>query len=144
MSSVATILSHHNMPEMLSPEMTIRAAVAIFHDKHVRSAIVSRNGEHIDGLLTERDIVRGLDEFGDRLLGKAVSEIMSPHVVTCGLDASLAGLMAQMYDLNIRSIPVINKDRLLGMITMRDLIKARLDHVQADADAMRSYISNGA
>lgn len=74
---------------------------------------------------------------------KSVFTIMTKDVITCSVDAPLAGLMAQMYERNIRNIPVVSKTEILGIITMRDLIGARLNQVQADADAMRDYISNG-
>ena len=79
----------------------------------------------------------------EELLKRTVDSIMTKDVVTCGVDASLPGLMAQMYDLNIRNIPVIGESEILGIITMRDLIGVRLNQVQADADAMRGYISSG-
>lgn len=114
-----------------------------FKAKHIRAAIVSNDGKHVDGLLSERDIVHGLEVFGAKLLEKRVEDVMTKKVVTCTVDAPLPGLMAQMYALNIRNIPVVSDTQILGIVTMRDLVNVRLNQVQTDADAMRNYIANG-
>lgn len=87
--------------------------------------------------------MRGLVTYGGGLLDKTVADFMTKDVVTCTVDAPLAGLMAQMYALNIRNITVVSDTEILGILTMRDLIGVRLNQVQTDADDMRNYISNG-
>lgn len=143
MTQISNILIDKNRPVLLASEISVETAVNIFKERRIRAAIISDDKKHIDGLLTERDIIYGLDKFGNRLLEKPVFAIMTKDVITCTVDAPLAGLTAQMYERNIRNIPVVSKTEILGIITMRDLIGVRLNQVQADADAMRDYISNG-
>lgn len=144
MSQILTLLkTKKSRPVLIKPNLSLKKAASLFKEKHIRAAIISHNGKHVDGLLTERDIVHGLVTFGAGLLDKTVAEIMTDDVVTCTVDAPLAGLMAQMYALNIRNIPVVSETDILGIVTMRDLIGVRLTQVQTDADAMRNYISNG-
>ena len=143
MSNILTLLKEKKKdPVILATNVSIKKAVNIFKTKKVRVAIISDDNVHIDGVLTERDLILGLDKYGSKLLEHTVEEVMTKNVVTCDVDAPLSGLMAQMYDLNIRNIPVVNDTGILGIITMRDLIGVRLKQVQSDADAMRNYISS--
>ena len=143
MSNILTLLKEKKKdPVILATNVSIKKAVNIFKTKKVRVAIISDDNVHIDGVLTERDLILGLDKYGSKLLEHTVEEVMTKNVITCDVDAPLSGLMAQMYDLNIRNIPVVNDTGILGIITMRDLIGVRLKQVQSDADAMRNYISS--
>lgn len=143
MTPLQKILAEKKYPVILSSELLIKDVLKTFKAKRIRAAIVSNDGKRVDGLLSERDIILGLEGCGAEILDKQVGDIMTEKVVTCTVDASLAGLMAQMHALNIRNIPVISDTSILGVVTMRDLVNVRLNQVQTDADAMRNYIANG-
>jgi CBS domain-containing protein len=104
---------------------------------------VSADGRGVDGIISERDVVRGLQRFGPEVFEHTVRDLMSPDVVTCTADDRVAGVMALMDDRKIRHVPVVDNGKLAGVISIRDIVKLRLDEVQAEADAMREYIGSG-
>jgi len=105
--------------------------------------VVSANGLTIDGIISERDIVRGLLQHGPSVLDHMVRELMTKDVITCTADDPVAGVMAIMDQHNIRHVPVTDENVLAGIVSIRDINKLRLDEVQAEANAMREYISSG-
>lgn len=126
---------------IIQPDASVMEAANILESDNVGALIVSRDGSYIDGIVSERDIVRGLMKHGPNLLELPVSRIMTEEVITCSEDSPVAGVMALMDDNGIRHIPVTENDELVGMISIRDLISLRVEEVQAEADAMRRYIS---
>ncbi|MDA0231616.1 MAG: CBS domain-containing protein, partial [Proteobacteria bacterium] len=125
----------------VEPSARIADVIAALESEEVGALVVSANGEKIDGIISERDIVRGLRQFGPEVLQHAVQDLMSVNVVTCTANDPVAGVMALMDDKGIRHIPVVDDEKLAGMVSIRDIVKLRLDEVQAEADTMRSYIS---
>ena len=126
---------------VVGPTIRIAEMIEVLEKEEVGALVVSSGGRKIDGIISERDVIRGLCKFGATVLEKTVSELMTKDVVTCIADDSLAGVMALMADKNFRHVPVIDNDELAGIVSIRDIIQLRLDEVQADADAMRDYIS---
>lgn len=126
----------------VAPDAKISTVIAALEAEEVGALVVSADGLHIDGIITERDIVRGLLSLGRNVLDHKVHELMSLDVVTCKANDRVAGVMALMDVRNIRHVPVTDKDKLAGIVSIRDIIKLRLDEVQAEADAMRKYINN--
>ena len=124
------------------PGTKISTVIAALEAEEVGALVVSSDGKHIEGIISERDVVRGLLSLGKNVLNHKVSELMSSDVITCTAHDPVAGIMAIMDDRNIRHVPVVDEGKLAGIVSIRDIIKLRLDEVQADADAMRRYISN--
>jgi CBS domain-containing protein len=127
----------------VNPEALVRDVIAQLESEDVGALVVSSDGEHIDGIVSERDVVRGLQRFGPTMLDHAVRDLMSHDVVTCTAHDRIAGVMALMDDRKIRHVPVLDDGKLAGIVTIRDIIKLRLNEVQAEADAMREYIAGG-
>lgn len=128
----------------VSPDERIADVIAALETEDVGALVVSANGQRIDGIISERDVVRGLSRCGADVLKHGVRDHMTSEVVTCTADDRISGVMALMDDRKIRHIPVVDaKGLLAGIISIRDIIKLRLDEVQDEADAMRSYISGG-
>ena len=109
----------------------------------IGALIISNDGVHIDGIVSERDIVHGLVEHGASLLDRAIGDVMTRDVFTCSPDDSVDDLMAKMSGRRIRHLPCVEDDRLCGMISIGDVVKYRLVEIEAEAEAMRAYIATG-
>ena len=112
--------------------------------KNVGALIVSSDGIKVEGIISERDIVRGLQSAGPDLLKRPVRELMTKEVVTCVPEDRAAGIMAVMVSRHLRHVPVLKDGRFISMVSIRDLLQLRLDEVRSEADAMRSYIAGRA
>lgn len=126
----------------VSPDTSIREVLGVLASKNVGAVVVTDDGETVQGIISERDIVRGLHSVGAELLGKPAREVMTEKVVTCAVTDRAAGIMAVMVAKHLRHVPVIDDGgRLISMLSIRDLLQLRLLEVQSEADAMRSYIA---
>ena len=132
-----------NEPAHISPDAEIAEALNSLAFENVGALIVSSDGIKVDGIISERDIVRGLQSVGPDLLKKRVRELMTKDVVTCVPEDRAAGIMAVMVSRHLRHVPVLKDGRFVSMVSIRDLLQLRLDEVRSEADAMRSYIAGG-
>ncbi len=126
------------------PDAKIRDVLNSLAFRNVGAVVVSSDGETVEGIISERDIVRGLQKADAGLLDKPVKELMTEKVVTCVATDRAAGIMAVMVNKHLRHLPVVEGGKFVNMISIRDLLQLRLNEVQSEADAMRSYIANGA
>ena len=127
----------------IRPEATIADATAALRDR-VGALVVSSDGSTIEGILSERDVVRALAAHGAGTLGRTVSSAMSSDVVTCQPEASMDGLMAMMTDRRIRHLPVVDDGRLAGIISIGDVVKSRLGQLEHENDQLYDYIQGRA
>jgi len=123
---------------------TIERAVAILRARGIGALVVSDNGESVDGIISERDIVDALAVHGSELLALEVGDVMTAPVVTCSPEDSVAELMAEMTNRRIRHFPVLRNGRLCGIVSIGDLVKSRLDEIEYEAHSMRSFIAGAA
>ncbi len=130
-------------PAHISPDAEIADVLNSLAFKDVGALIVSSDGIKVDGIISERDIVRGLQSVGPELLKKRVRDLMTEDVVTCVPEDRAAGIMAVMVSRHLRHVPVLREGRFISMVSIRDLLQLRLDEVRSEADAMRSYIAGG-
>ena len=130
--------------------VTIRADATVSTAAHrlalerIGALVVSDDGARIAGILSERDIVAGLAREGADLLstGRRVADLMTHNVVTCGLDDTVKQLMAEMTRRRIRHLPVLEGGRLVGIISIGDVVKSRLSEVELEATVLReAYIA---
>lgn len=125
-------------------QASVADAAAMLRDRGIGALVVSDDGTHIDGIVSERDIVRALAAHGASALGRTVASVMSAEVITCGPDDSVHDLMASMTDRRIRHLPVISGgDQLAGIISIGDVVKARLGELQTENEALTDYITQG-
>ena len=124
------------------PDAKVGAAVALLRRHGIGALVVSGDGTAIDGILSERDVVHALADQGDRTLGLEVAQLMSRRVVTCKLGDTVADLMALMTERRIRHLPVVERGKLTGMISIGDVVKNRLDEVESEATSMREFIAS--
>ena len=109
--------------------------------ENVGALVISSDGRKVEGIVSERDIVRALQKDGPDLLRKKVRDLMTEDVITCVAEDRAAGIMALMVSKHMRHIPVVKDGELVSMVSIRDLLQLRLDEVRSEADAMRSYIT---
>jgi CBS domain-containing protein len=128
----------------IHPDATIERAVAVLRLRGIGALVVSDDGEKVAGILSERDIVDALGQYGADLLAVSVSEVMTCPVVTCEPEDSVADLMAEMTNRRIRHFPVVENGRLIGIVSIGDLVKSRLDEIEYEAHSMRSFIAGAA
>jgi CBS domain-containing protein len=140
--NVETILRNKgNWVATIRPDATVAEAVDILHEHRIGALVVSEDGEGVDGILSERDIVIALADHRADLLSHTVDEIMTRTVVTCEPGDSVGDLMAEMTNRRIRHFPVVADGRLRGIVSIGDLVKSRLDEVEFEANSLRSFIS---
>jgi len=129
---------------MIHSAATIERAVALLRVRGIGALVVSDDGESVDGIVSERDIVDALALYGGELLSLRVGEVMTRPAVTCGPDDSVAELMAEMTNRRIRHLPVVDKGVLCGIVSIGDVVKSRLDEIEHEAHSMREFIAGAA
>ena len=142
--NVQTILQQKGAAVLtIRSDATIAEAVETLAGERVGALVVSDDGEAVDGVLSERDIVMALARYGEDLLSRPVYTIMTRTVVTCDPGDSVGDLMAEMTSRRIRHFPVVADGRLSGIVSIGDLVKSRLDEVEFEANSLRSFIAGG-
>ena len=141
--NVETILRNKgNWIATIRPDATIADAVSMLHRERIGALVVSEDGNSVDGILSERDIVIALAEQAADLLSRTVGEIMTRNVVTCEPGDTVGELMAEMTNRRVRHLPVVADGRLCGIVSIGDLVKNRLDEVEFEAQSLRSFIAS--
>lgn len=125
------------------PDMTMTEAIALLDEHQIGALVVSDDGRTLLGIVSERDVVRGLAERGAGFLACTLAECMASPVVTCAPSDSDREVMAMMTDRRFRHLPVIEDGALVGIVSIGDVVKSRLDGILAEADALRDYIVRG-
>ena len=121
---------------------TIAEAAATITQHKIGALLVNDEGGSILGILSERDIVRGMGEHGADLHDVLVSELMTVDLIRCAPGDTVNEAMAMMTDRRIRHLPVFEAEELVGFISIGDLVKCRMLEVQSEAEALRQYINS--
>ena len=125
----------------LPPHRSMADAARMMSDKRIGAIIITAPDGSIAGILSERDVVRALASHGAEALGHLVSRHMTSKVVTAGEGDSLHEIMEMMTRGKFRHVPVLEDGKLTGIISIGDVVKHRLAEMEAEARAMRDYIS---
>ena len=125
------------------PSSTVAAAVAELGRQRIGALVVSPDGRAIEGILSERDVVRGLAELGPGVLDQPVSALMTAEVTTCVSDDTADILMGLMTERRIRHLPVVESGSLCGLISIGDVVKARVGELQVETQTLHEYIHTG-
>ena len=126
----------------IAPDASVRDLLALLADHNIGAVIVSGDGTAVDGIVSERDVVRKLNGH-DEVLGSPVSEIMTSAVHTVSLDDGLDGTRRMMTEHRIRHLPVVVDGALTGIISIGDVVKTRVDELVAEKDQLVDYIRSG-
>ena len=120
---------------------SVRAALALLAERGVGALVVSSDGRRVDGIVSERDVARGLHEHGAGLLAEPVSSLMTAQVHTCRPEASVHDLAQTMTDHRVRHVPVLgDDDELVGIVSIGDVVKARLVELEDERKQLVDYI----
>jgi CBS domain-containing protein len=125
----------------IRPDASIGDAVAALASHNVGALVVSADGRSVDGIVSERDVVRALDRLGAGILEPQVVTIMSGDVHTCSADDTVESLMAAMTEHRVRHLPVVDDGVLAGMVSIGDVVKNRMEELEQDRDALVDYIN---
>jgi CBS domain-containing protein len=123
------------------PQLTVRQAAVYLHENHIGAIVIVDRNDRISGIVTERDIVAAIARSGAECLDKPISSIMWGNVHRCDEDQSVDELMEMMSTLRARHIPVEKEGRLVGIISIGDVVKSHIRAIQHEADAIKAYIS---
>jgi CBS domain-containing protein len=125
----------------IRPDETVGAAIDALVSRNIGALVASHDGERVDGIISERDIVHALAHHGPGLLSLTVAEVMTRQVITCDPAESVGELMAEMTNRRIRHFPVVRNGRLCGIVSIGDVVKNRLDEIEYEAKSLRSFIA---
>ena len=123
----------------IAPDATVRDLLALLAEKNIGAVIVSNDGDALDGIVSERDVVRKLNG-NDGVLDAAVSEIMTAVVHTGEPGDDVDQLMAQMTELRIRHVPILDGGELIGVVSIGDVVKSRINQLEFERDQLDSYV----
>jgi CBS domain-containing protein len=124
----------------IAPGATLSEAVALLSQKRIGAVIVSADGKHAAGILSERDIVRELGKRGPSCLSDAVETVMTAKLVACARGDQTDAVLQQMTDGRFRHMPVVEGGQMVGLISIGDVVKARLEELNAEKDALEGMI----
>jgi CBS domain-containing protein len=124
----------------IEPTAPLAAAAKILSERRIGALVVTGADHRIVGIISERDIVRALGARGAHALDEPVAEVMTRKVVTCSERDTTAELMEQMTTGKFRHLPVVDQGRLVGIVSIGDVVKARLEEMQHDTEALQDYI----
>lgn len=129
--------------ETIEPGASVVMAVHKLATMGIGALVVSEDGERVDGMLAERNLVRGLAKHGPRLLDMRVHEVMSKGVPVCSSHDNITGAMAEMTQSRNRHLPVVDEGKLCGLISVGDVVKHRLDEIELEARVLRDAYNAG-
>ena len=125
----------------IEPNASLRAAVSLLAEKRIGALLILGADRRVVGILSERDIVRALAERGAPALDEPVSGAMTRKVSTCNESETIASIMERMTAGKFRHVPVVDQGRLIGIVSIGDVVKARIEEVEHEAEDMRTYIA---
>ncbi len=142
--NVATILNMKGRDVATAKaEASLMEIVHFLAEHKVGAIVVVDDTGGLCGIISERDIVRALSAQGDAALSQHAREFMTRDVVTCGESESVAALMERMTAGRFRHLPVVADGKLVGIISIGDVVKQRISEAEQEAEAMRAYIATG-
>lgn len=131
--SVVTIPDH----------VRIKDAIEALRAHNIGAVMVVRGDGSLAGILSERDVVRRLSRDGAAAIDAEVADCMTPSPVTCAPSAGIDDLMSVMTERRIRHLPVLDGGRLVGVVSIGDVVKRKIEHIQREAEALKDYIASG-
>ncbi len=125
----------------IRPDTSIPEAARILKEEHIGALMIMGDDGTLVGIMSERDIVRAIPEHGADLFSLSVEQLMTRSVVTCGPDARVHQIMEKMTAGHFRHMPVLEDGNLIGMISIGDVVKTRLDELETEGAHMRNFIA---
>lgn len=120
----------------------VSEAVALLAERRIGAVPVLDENGQVVGIMSERDVIYNLKDNGSGILDWSVEQVMTSPVVSVEADSTLIGALALMTRRRIRHLPVVKDGQMVGIVSIGDLVKARIDNIEAEAEAMREYIQS--
>ena len=140
--TVATILkTKGSHVEIIDPDRTLGEAAKILDERRIGAVVVVDGAGKVQGILSERDIVKAAARSGAAALQERVAEHMTTAVETTETQEPMVSIMERMTHGRFRHMPVLEEGRLIGIVSIGDVVKHRLAEIEAEASAMREYIA---
>lgn len=136
--SILDTKGHH--VESIQPGAKLSEAVKLLGEKKIGAVLVLNLSGRIEGILSERDIVRVLSERGAAALDEPVSTVMTRKVVSCRASDTVAALMEMMTIGKFRHLPVVEDGKVVGLVSIGDIVKERVQEYEREQEALRDYI----
>jgi CBS domain-containing protein len=142
--NVATILKLKGRSVATAkPDNTLLEIASKLSAKRIGAIVVVGDNGHVDGIVSERDVIRAIAEGGAAALQRPVHEVMTANVVSCSESSALDELMELMTQGRFRHLPVMEDGSLVGIISIGDVVKNHVAEVELEASSMRSYLATG-
>jgi CBS domain-containing protein len=125
--------------EAITPQTTVRAAVAMLAEKRIGAMPVVADGA-VQGIFSERDVIYGLAREGAAMLDRSVGDVMAAPAICVEPESPVMTALSLMTRRRIRHLPVVDAGTMVGVVSIGDLVKYRIDKIEAEAAAMRDYI----
>jgi CBS domain-containing protein len=139
---IAALISGKKV-ETISSSASVHDLVNSLNTHHVGALVVSPDGKKIDGIVSERDVVRAMPGKLDQLIGMHVRDLMTVEVVTCTIDSTVAELMTTMTERRIRHVPVLSEnEELLSIVSIGDVVKAHISEIEIERKALADYVNS--
>ena len=126
----------------LSTGATIAEAVELLNTRKIGAVVVTTDTGKVAGILSERDVVRHLGKDWSSLAAKPVSEVMTRDVVTMSRRATVAEVMERMTERRIRHLPIVDNGELVGIVSIGDVVKRKIEETEQEANALKEYIAS--
>jgi CBS domain-containing protein len=140
-TKVSSVLKHKGHDVLtVGPQQTISSVVKLLAQNRIGALPVINPDGRLIGIISERDIIRGIAEHADRVLALPAERLMTREVKTCCSEDQLVDLMEVMTLQRFRHLPVIEDGALHGIVSIGDVVKQRLEEVQSEAEQLRNYI----
>jgi len=141
--TVAAILKHKGARvETVQPSATIRQVCDLLSSRKIGAVVVSGAGESLKGVVSERDVVQAISRHGEEALSMPVHLVMTRQVATCRLTDTAQDLMEMMTEGRFRHVPVVEGGLLLGIVSIGDIVKRRMEDSELERSSMREYIAH--
>ncbi len=128
--------------QTIGSDATVADAIERLRDESIGALVVSSDGNSVEGVFSERDVITGLAEHREALLNMKVGDLMTTSVATCSPEDGVEKVMLEMTELRARHFPVLDAGRLVGIVSIGDVVKNRLDEVQLEKNVLRdTYIA---
>ena len=124
----------------IEPSANLEAAAKLLSKHRIGVVVIRGAGGRLAGILSERDIVRTVAAQGAQALTHSVGQVMTRDVVTCSENDACAEIMERMTSHKFRHLPVLRDNTLIGLISIGDVVKERVDEIERESEAMRDYI----
>jgi CBS domain-containing protein len=124
----------------IEPAANLTAAAKLLAERRIGAIVICGADRRVVGILSERDIVRVLAERGPGVLQETVGQVMTRNVATCGEDETISSIMERMTAGKFRHMPVVAGGRLAGIVSIGDVVKLRVEEMEAESEALRDYI----